>query len=87
MTSGWYLGHDVVMNTLGDDEDGDMSMRANHGHSSYLEHRRGRVVEYAIRDLDGDPSYASGERGLSGGAGTQTWSQVKLWVLVVQIYH
>ena len=65
MTSSWYLGH-VTMNwgTLGIDEDGDMSMRASH--SSYLEHRRGRVVEYAIRKLDGDP-YASGERGLSGG--------------------
>ena len=49
----------------------------------YLERRRGRVAEYAIGNLDGDP-YASGERGLSGVAGTH--GQVKLWDLVVQIF-
>jgi hypothetical protein len=44
-------------------------------HSSYLphcdlEHRRGRVVEYGIGNLDRGP-FVSGEMGLSGGAGTQ----------------
>ena len=46
----------------------------------YLEHHQETVVEYAIRNLEGDP-YASGEKGLSGGAGTR--GQVKLWLLVV----
>ena len=32
----------------------------------YLEHHRGKVVEYAIRNLEVDP-YASGKRGLLGG--------------------
>ena len=91
MVSSRYLV-DVAMNcqSLGDDEleDGDLSMRKSH--SSYLphcdlEHRRGRVVEYGIGNLDGGP-FVSGERGLSGVDGTQ--GQVKLWVLVVQnIFH
>lgn len=57
-------------------------MRVNHSSYLpyyYLEHHRGRVVEYAIINLDGDP-YVSGERGLLGGAGTQ--GKVELWVLV-----
>ena len=68
----------------GNDEDGDLSMWASHSSYlpyCYLEHHRGRVVEYAIRNLDGDP-YASGERGLSFEAGTH--GRVKLWVLDVQ---
>jgi hypothetical protein len=52
-------------------EDGDLLMGTSH--SSYL--------PYCY--LDGDP-YVSGEGGLSGGAGTH--GQVKLWVLVVQIF-
>ena len=52
------------------------------GHSGhlmycYLENHQGRVVKYAIRNLDGD-QYASGEKGGTGARG-----QVKLWVLVV----
>ena len=47
----------------------------------YLEDRRRRVVEYAIRNLDGGP-YASGEKGLSGGAG----AQVKLWILIIKLF-
>ena len=70
-----------------DDEDGGLSMGASHSsylpYCCYLERHRGRIAEYAIRNLDGDP-YASGERGLSGGAGSH--GQVKLWVLVVQIF-
>ena len=46
-------------------------------------HHRERVVEYAIRNLDGDP-YVPGERGLSGGAGTQ--GQVNMWALIVQLF-
>ena len=84
MTSGRHLGGVAIdWGLLGSDEDGGLSMRVSHSsylpYCCYLERRRGRVAEYAIRNLDGDP-YASGERGLSGGAGTQ--SQVKLWVLV-----
>ena len=61
------------------DEDGDWSMRAA-SHSDhlpywYLEHHRGRAVEYAIRNLAVDP-YASGERDLLGGDGSQ--NHVKL---------
>ena len=91
MTSSWYLGDFVAMNwdseSPDNDEDGDLSMRASH--SSYLAycylwHRQGRVVEYyGIKNLDGRP-FVSRERGISGGDGTQR--QVKLWVLVVQIF-
>ena len=73
--------------SLGYDEDGDLSMRASHsGHLPYyyLQHHRGRVVE-SIRRLDGAP-YVLGERGLSGWTGTQGHWQVKLWVLVVQLF-
>ena len=69
----------------GNDEDGDLSMWASHSSYLpyyYLEHLWGRVVEYAIRNSDGD-LYASGEGGLSGEAGTH--GQVELWVLDVQI--
>ena len=81
---------DVVMNwgLLGSDEDGGLSMRASY--SSYLpyccyfeHHDRGRVAEYAIGNLHGNP-HASGKGGLSGGAGTHV--QVKLWVLVVTMF-
>jgi hypothetical protein len=43
--------------------------RPGHLPYCYLEHHRGRVVEYplAIINLGGDP-YVSGERSLSGGA-------------------
>ena len=57
-------------------------MRASHSGylpCCYLKHHRGRIVEYSIRNFDGDP-YVSVERGLSGG----TRGQVKLWVLDVQ---
>ena len=74
--------------SVDNDEDGDdLSMGASH--SSYLpycyfEHHRGRIVEYAVINFDGDP-YVLGERGLSGGVGTQGW--VDLWVLDVQIIN
>ena len=73
-----------VVGWLGDDEDGDLSMRPSHSSSlphCHLEHHRGRIVEYAIRNLYGDP-YVMGERGLSGVV-AGTLGQVKLWVLVV----
>jgi len=47
-------------------------MRASHGSHlryCYLNNRR-RRIEYAIRNLEGGP-YASGEKGLSGGAGAR----------------
>ena len=61
--------------TLGNDENGNLSMRATHSSYFpyyYLKHHRDRVVEYAIvRDLDKDPYYVPGERGLSGWTGFQ----------------
>jgi hypothetical protein len=68
---------------LGNDEIGDLSMRASHSSHlpyCYLDHHQERIVECAIRNLDGVP----GERGLSGGAGTQ--GQVNLWALIVQLF-
>ena len=55
------------------DEDLGLSMKVTHsGHLPYyyLKHHRGRVVEYATRNLDVDP-YASGERSLSGRVGSR----------------
>jgi hypothetical protein len=74
----------MIWGSLPYDEDGHLSMRASHLPYCYWEHLRGRVVGYAIRNLDGDP-YASGERGLSGGAGGAQ-GQVKMWVLVVLLF-
>ena len=48
----------------------------------YLEDRRRRVVEYAIRNLDGGP-YASGEKGLLGGAGTRG----QVMMLIVKLFY
>ena len=56
--------------SVGNDEDGDLLVRPSHSSYCHSKHHWGRVVECVIRSLDGDP-YASGERGLSGGAGTQ----------------
>ena len=53
-------------------------MKVSHsGHLPYFysEHHRGKVVEYAIRNLDVDP-YEWGEMGSSDGAGSR--SHVKL---------
>ena len=57
--------------TLGNEEDGDLPMKAS----------RPSCLAYCY--LDGDP-YVSGEGSLSGGVGTQ--GQVKLWVLGTDIF-
>jgi hypothetical protein len=56
-------------------------MRASQLPYCYLEHHRRRVVEYAIRNLEGDP-YASGGRDLWGGDGARGQA---LWALVVTL--
>ena len=80
MTSNRYLGNVAVnWGLLGNDGHGDLSMRASHSSYCDVEHRhgQGKVVEYAIGNLDGD-SFVLEERDLSGG--DETHGQAKLWV-------